>query len=297
MLRHTKTAQASNLLAYLLWASAAIFFHQLTHIALFDLLSLRIVLATLMCLVLVTLMGQQSALLALLRARLKLIALSAMLIASNWLLVISSISSEQLNSASLGYYLAPVLTLLLLKLVNREGLQLKEYVCLSLCLCGVLLFIKMQAYAALPWQGLVIALTFALYVVLRRYLREPAVVVLAAEHVCAALPALLYLAWSHYTASGSGLSHQLQQGDIVKLCILGVVTTLPLLFYNFSVKHLSSAFVSLSQYLNPTLMLLIAVLLFKEVVMAGQWLGLAFIWGGIAVYFVLAQRAQAQHAI
>lgn len=126
----------------------------------------------------------------------------------------------------------------------------------------------------LPWAGLAIALTFAGYSALKKKLGLPPLAGLSLETLLAAVPAAVYLAWLVPTGGDTlGLS---EYGVLVAI---GAVTTLPMLFYVMSLRYLPLTTVSQLQYLNPSLMFILAVVLFKEPLSPLKMAGFGLIWG------------------
>ncbi|MET1079298.1 MAG: EamA family transporter RarD [Pseudomonas sp.] len=272
-------ALALNISAYLLWASATLLFKYLGHLPVWQVFAQRVVWSLLFCGLLLLLYRGRAAfseLYQLLRvpAHWLWLPLSSLLIASNWLLVIWAVDVGRLQEASLGYYLAPLFSLLLGKQLFQEPWRAGEPLSIGLCLLGAGLIALAGGLQQLPWAGLAIALTFAGYSALKKKLGLPPLAGLSLETLLAALPAAVYLASLDPTASDA-----LGLPEYGVLVAIGAVTTLPMLFYVMSLRHLPLTTVSQLQYLNPSLMFILAVVLFKEPLSPLKMAGFGLIWG------------------
>jgi len=272
-----RTALLLNISAFLLWASATLLFKQLQHLPVWELFAQRILWSLAWCLLFLAGTGALGELRLLFRARrsLGILLLSTLLIASNWFLVIWAVGAGQLLDASLGYYLAPIFSVLLGKLLFQEASRRGEWWCLGLCLLGVLLIACASGQPNFPWVGLSIALSFALYSALKKRVRIAPLAGLTVETALAALPAALILLGGSLRQAAA-LPYSATDGLL--LVAIGLLTTLPMLFYIQSVKHLSMTAIGYLQYLNPSLMFLLAVFAFAEPLNRLKLLGFGLIW-------------------
>ncbi len=278
--RPNSHALALNVSAYLLWASAALLFKQLEHLPAWLVLAQRILWSLLFCGLILLLYRGRAALAELASLvhtprQLAWLPLSSLLIASNWLMVIWAVGAGRLQDASLGYYLAPALSLLLAKRLFHEPWRTGEPLCLGLCVLGAGLVALAGGLQQVPWIGLLIALTFALYSALKKAVSMPPLAGLSLETAVAAIPAALYLLIQREQSAA------LSSSDLQWLVAIGLVTTLPMLFYVISLRHLPLTIVGNLQYLNPSLMFLLAVLVFQENLNALKLAGFSLIWAAL----------------
>jgi chloramphenicol-sensitive protein RarD len=212
--------------------------------------------------------------------RLWLFALSALLLSVNWLLYVYAIQSGQVVEASLGYFINPIVNVLLGVLVLHERLNKAQWVAVALAAVGVLWLTLLNG--RLPWIALVLALSFGLYGLIRKTASLGALEGLALETLLLAPVAVPLLAW--WTLRGSGA---MAQGDLALnawLLIGGPLTALPLLLFAAGARRLSLATVGVVQYISPTIQLALGVWVFHEPFDRERLLGFGFIWAALALY-------------
>ncbi|WDD98810.1 EamA family transporter [Thalassomonas actiniarum] len=289
---NSSQALVANICAFFLWSAATLIFNALSGIDNLQVLALRILFAMLFCTGLLAFIPQvRRSLVQLKGLEWRLLLLSSILIASNWYLVIFAISLNQLSSASLGYFLAPILSVALLKWRQKEKVSAVEFIAICLCLLGAVVVIQARYLHSLPWIGITIAATFAWYSVLKKTRPIAPLVTLTVETGFAAIPALLFIVLGLLGLGDSGLgisghSYDFTAGQWGLMLLLGAVTTLPILLYIGSVVFLSATTIGLLQYLNPTLMLLVAIGIFGEKVSDSVLGGFLILWSGILVYAI-----------
>ena len=207
-----------------------------------------------------------------------MLSLSTMLIAANWLLFIYAITSGQVLQASLGYFINPLVHVLLGILFLRERLRPRQMLSIGLALVGVMLLTAIVG--KVPWLALGLALTFSLYALMRKLMPVGGLMSLTVETLVMAPVALAYLGYlgvaTNHNAVGLGMLGLLALG--------GPVTTVPLLFFGAAARRLRLSTMGILQYLSPTLQFLLAVLVFREPISSAQLLSFAFIWTAIAIY-------------
>lgn len=275
--------------AYLLWASATLLFKRLDHLPLGQVFAHRVLWSLVFCFVILAATGRMTELGGALRSRRQLMLLvpTSLLIASNWLLVIWAVGTGNLLDASLGYYLAPLCSVLLAKGWLRESWRPNEPAYLGLSAVGVGLIFVAAGPDGVPWLGLVIAFTFALYSALKKIGDVPPLAGLTLETAIAAVPAALYVV-AGVLGGGDWLPAAVPERAL--LVAIGLVTTLPMLFYVVSVRFLSLTLVGYLQFLNPTLMFLFAVVLFNEPLDGIRLAGFALIWATVLHRFLVDWR-------
>jgi len=286
-----------NISAFLLWASATLVFKALDHLPVWDVFAYRVIGSLGWCALLLWLGGSLTETWQTLRSgqeRWQLL-ISSGLIACNWFLVIWAVAHNRLLDASLGYYLSPVLSVVLAHLLFGEPWGRREQLTSALCLCGVAMIVAGAQDLQVPWTGLVIAMTFALYSAVKKRCQTPALIGLGVETTLVALPAAALLLLSHWDASASIGP---RPSDWLWLVLLGLITTVPMWLYIASVKALSLTTVGFLQYLNPTLMFILAITLFGETFSGLKLAGFALIWCALAGLLLSnALRWQRTHAI
>jgi chloramphenicol-sensitive protein RarD len=267
--------------AYLIWGAFPLYFRALAAVTPLEVLAHRIAWSTLFMAVLVTALRRWPSVLAQLRApgALRTLAGSALLISCNWLVYIWAVQAGHVLDASLGYFINPLVSVLLGVVFLHEPLSRAQRLAVVLATIGVLALVVRAGHV--PWVALTLAGSFAFYGLLRKRRAVDAVAGLLAE-VALLLP--LALGWLGWLAL-RGESRYLHTPSVTLLLSLsGVVTAVPLLLFGIGVRRIRLATVGLLQYLNPSAQFAQAVLLFGEPFAAAQGIAFGFIWASLAVY-------------
>jgi chloramphenicol-sensitive protein RarD len=217
-------------------------------------------------------------------------ALSALLLMGNTLTYVYAVQTHQVVEASLGYFINPLVNVLLGVLVLRERLSPVKWVAVALAGVGVL-WLTWQL-GRLPWIALVLAGSFGLYGLVRKTSTLGAVEGLALETMLLAPLVLPLLAW--WTWSQPGVFLQGDAALIATLAMLGPLSALPLMWFAAAARRLPLATLGLVQYISPTLQLLLGVWLFNEPFSTSRFIGFAFIWAALALVSASALRQSLQ---
>ena len=209
-----------------------------------------------------------------------LLAISGGLIASNWLIYVWAVHHDRMVEASLGYYINPIVNVLLAMLFLRERLRRLQWLAIALATMGVAL--QVWSLGKVPWISLALAFSFGFYGLIRKQAPVAALPGLAIETWMLVPLALAWL-WLN-PSSGSMQSEFWGSAEMFWLAAAGPVTLLPLLCFNEAAKNLPYASLAFLQYITPTVLLLLAVLLFNEPFAAHSWIFFGFIWAALAVY-------------
>ena len=207
-------------------------------------------------------------------------ACSALLLTANWLVYVYAVGSGQVLEASLGYFINPLVSVLLGVGLLHERLRRVQWLAVALAAAGVV-WLTLHAGRP-PWVALMLAFSFGFYGLIRKTGRLGALEGLTLETLLLAplvLPALLWLT----LAPGGAMA----RGDWALngwLWMSGPITALPLLCFAAAARRLPLATLGLMQYLSPTLQFVLGVWIFHEPLQPAQLLGFVFIWGGLALY-------------
>lgn len=205
---------------------------------------------------------------------------SSVLISFNWGVYIWAVTHGRVVDASLGYFINPLVSILIGVLVLRERLNPTQWGAVGLAALGVL-WLTLR-HGEVPMVALALALSFALYGLIRKVAAVDAMPGLAIESLILLLPALAWLGWSQ--AQGTG---RFAQGDPVQDALLvfgGALTALPLIGFAYGARRIPYSLVGILQYISPTLQLLCGVLLLGEPFARDQAIGFACIWIALAIY-------------
>jgi chloramphenicol-sensitive protein RarD len=277
------------LLAYGSWGLFPLYWKSFGTVSPVEIVSHRVLWSLILLTVLTLVSGQGRETWRVLRdgKRLLLLALTATLLSINWGLFIYGVVSSQVVEASLGYFLNPLVSILLALLFLKERLNLIQTMAVLLAACGVVHF--GWFLGRLPWIALSLALTFGLYGLLRKTIAVSPLVGLLIETALMA-PAALALV-GILSSQGKAAF-----GSSMKLSLLffgaGVVTTLPLLWFNSAAKLLRLSTMGFLQYLAPTLQLLVGVIVFQEAFTTRQAISFALIWSAIGIYLLSLLRSR-----
>lgn len=276
-----------GVLAYLLWSVLSLYWKLLAGVSPYATFSYRIIwsVVTMLVYMLVTRQKRRfkQELLALYKDKKQLgrASLAAAMIALNWVTYIYAIAQGQATQASLGYYMMPLVSVLLALFVLRE--QLTRATGLAVLVAAIGVSVLVYVTGQLPYVTLILAFSFGFYGLLKKDTVLSSDVAMLFEAGLIAPIVLLYLivfnkeSLFDYSAT-----------ENVPLALSGVVTAVPLLLYAEALKRAPLNLVGFIQYMNPTLQLLIALFIFKESISHGQLYGLVFIWIAIII-FILEQ--------
>jgi chloramphenicol-sensitive protein RarD len=272
-----------------IWGLLPLYLTTLQAVPVLEILAHRVVSASLFAL-LILLLGRQWQRFVLTFQQPKtllVLTLSALLLGLNWLLYVWAIQERQLVESSLGYFIAPLLNVLLGALFLRERINLWQGRAVVLAAGGVC-FLTLSL-GTIPWLALALALAFSGYALLRKMVRVSPMTGLAVELLLLSLPAASYLIY----LAVKGQGHFIQSGVLpsLQLTLLGMLTAILLLLYTASARRLSLATLGLLQYLTPTLQFLLGVFLFHEPVTGPRLLGFCFIWLAWVVYCYPTSRS------
>ncbi len=277
-----------GLLAYVMWGFFPLYFRQLAHVPPLELLYHRAGWACVFVSILLTIRQQWNKVFVVLHnvRQMLWLTLAALLIGSNWLVFLWAIAEHQVVASSLGYFLTPLVNVLLALLVLKEKLNRLEWLAVGLALLAV--GNEIVASGQLPWISLVLAGTFGSYGLVRKRLPIDVISGLWLETILILPACALYALWCwQHDAQLPGIY------DLATLCWLigaGALTALPLLAFSAAAQRLDLSSIGMLMYINPTLQFVIAVLIFGEPLLFSRVVSFALIWLGLLVYSVSAWR-------
>ncbi|MES2055648.1 MAG: EamA family transporter RarD [Pseudomonadota bacterium] len=270
---------AFGIAAYAIWGLLPSFIKLLHPLPALDILAHRILWSLLLLTVLAVVLRHGPALYRIVRTPRLLLALSASasLIGLNWLFYIIAVNSGHVAEASLGYFINPLVNVVLGVVILRERLGRIETVAVSLAGAAVAFLAIWQG--GLPYIPLILAFTFAFYGLIRKMTPVDALDGLLVETSILAPAALAWLMLAGTTLTTGGPGWPL-------LAASGVVTALPLLLFAAAAKRIRYSDLGLLQYLSPTLQLTLAVFVYGEKLHAAQIAAFVLIWIALAIYAV-----------
>ena len=280
-----------GLLAYVIWGCFPIYFRQLADISPMDILSNRTAWAFVFVTALLTLRRRWDKVTSMFRSPRHLVRLSiaALLLGSNWLGFLWALNQHQVVAASLGYFLTPLVNVLLALLVLKEKLNRKEWLAIALAAAAV--FNELFTLGTLPWISLFLAGTFGLYGLLRKQVPVDAISGLWLETLAMLPICLIYAAWQaehghHVFGHFSGLTAGNDLGAMVPALLIGsgIMTAVPLMAFAAATQRLDLATVGMLMYINPTMQFLTAIFIFDEPLQPARLVSFALIWLGLLIF-------------
>lgn len=263
-----------GVMAYLIWGVIPVYFMAVAFACAPEVLAHRIVWSVFLLTGLLFFMGQLRSVVSL-PARLILgLALSSVLLASNWLVYVWALFNERMIETSLGYYINPLVTVLLGVAVLAERPSRWQWVALAIAALGVGHELLVQD--RIPWIALGLAFSFGLYGLLRKQLGVASLPGLAVEVLWLMPAAVVYLALNYFAGGKLIVSHTFGQWSL--LAMGGLVTILPLLAFSAATLRIPLTILGFLQYLAPSIALMIAIGIYDEHMRPGQWLTFSCIW-------------------
>ncbi len=269
------------------WGLSAIYYKLIAHVPPLEVLAHRTVWSFVFFVAVLLAQGRIVALAGAVRqARsLAIVAVAALMISLNWFVFISSVQIGRAVEASLGYYIFPLVSVLLGAVVFRERLDRAQQAAVALAALAVV--VLTAGIGVAPWISLVIAVSFGLYGVIKKSLATGPVVSVTAE-VLILSPIALVVLWRVH-AAGQG-AFGTNWVDSALLAGSGLLTATPLILFSYATRRISLSSVGLVQYLNPTLQFLVATLILNEAFSLWHAIAFAMIWTALAVYSAAAWR-------
>jgi chloramphenicol-sensitive protein RarD len=242
----------------------------------------RVIWSFFLLMTLIVLQRRWGEFLAVLKKRRMLLTLfaTAVVISGNWLLYIWAVNNNYLLQASLGYYINPLVNVLLGMIFLRERLRKMQIVAVLLATAGVL-YLTIY-YGEFPWIALTLALTFGVYGLVRKMAPVGPLVGLAVETMLLFVPAVMCL----YYLDSRGMRFIFRVSFKLDLLLIGCapLTAVPLLFFTLGAKRLYLSTVGLMQYIAPSCMFLLAVFVYDEPFSKTQVLTFITIWTALVLY-------------
>ncbi len=274
---------AATVGGFVVWGLFPLYWRLLHHVPALQIIAHRVVWSAVLVvgwLVLRDGLGWLRAIAAQPRA-LSTLALTCLLISFNWGLYIWAVNNGHVVEASLGYFINPLINVLLGVVVLRERLNRLQWLAVATAAAGVA-WLTWQAGHA-PWIAIGLAISFGAYGLLRKMVQVDAVAGLGLESLYLLLPALAMVAWGE-AGHGGQFGGGWGLGTDLLLILAGAVTAVPLVGFAYGVRRVPLSLVGLLQYISPTLQLLLGVLVFGEAFGQERVVGFALIWTALAVF-------------
>jgi chloramphenicol-sensitive protein RarD len=272
------------LAAYLLWGAFPLYFMLVKFVPTPEMLAHRVLWSLAFVAILLTFAQRWAWLPKLVRQprTLRIFALSAALLSINWGLYFYAVSHGRIVDASLGYFINPLVSVLLGSIVLHERLRAPQWVAVAFAAAGVCWLTWLAG--DLPWIGLAIAATFAIYGLLRKTAPLPSMEGLALETLMLTPMALGYVVWLSDTGDSTFASSDSPWSTLALLALSGPVTSMPLLLFAAAARRIQLSTLGVIQYIAPSMQFLLAVFLFHEPFDGHKAAGYVAIWTGLAIF-------------
>jgi len=272
---------AATTAAFTIWGLFPIYLYGLRAVPALQVIAHRVTWSCLFLLAWMGLRGELGRLTAALErpALIGRLTLTACLISCNWLVYVWSVTHNHVVDSSLGYYINPLMNVVLGVFVLRERLNRAQWLAVALAAIAVAYLTVLAGRA--PWIALALAITFSLYGLLRKVTSVDALPGLATETLLLMPLAAAYLGWCELTGSGA-----LTRAPVTVAALLigsGLATAIPLFLFAYGARTLPYSTVGLLQYIGPSLQLLCGVLLFHESFGAARAAGFVLIWSALLI--------------
>jgi len=269
---------------FLLWGLFPLYFKLLQDVSSFDIVLQRIFWSLLFLIVVLSWKRQWAWLGEVVRKPRVLLGflVSALLLSGNWVLYVWAVNSDRIVDASLGYFMSPLVSVLLGYVILKEKLRPLQWLAVFMALGAVLWLTWING--ALPWIGLTIAATFGIYGLLRKIAHLGALEGLALETILLAPLVLTILAVTVLNGDNGFL--QASPTSQILLVLSGPVTAIPLLMFARAARRIPLSLLGLLQYISPTMQLLTGVFIYDEPFDGPRLTGFVVIWSALAVYSV-----------
>ncbi len=280
---------AAGLSAYLLWGCFPLYFPLLEPAGGVEIVAHRVVWSLLFVALLLTALRRWPLVRAAVTDRRTLLVLAgaSVLIAANWLVFVYGVNSGHVVETSLGYFINPLVSVLLGVVVFSERLRPLQWTAVGLATVAVV--VLTVDHGRPPWIALTLAATFGAYGLLKKLVRVEAAPGLFVETLVTVVPALVVLGVLHGTGRGTAGSEG--TGHLLLLMASGVATAVPLLLFAAAARRIPLSTVGLLQYVTPLMQLALGVFVFHEPMPPARLAGFAIVWAALAVFTVDSLRS------
>lgn len=269
--------------AYALWGFFPIYWKFLHNISAVQLIGHRIAWSFLLLLAVILISGQWAAFRVTFNAHnLRIYLIASLLIGVNWLMYVWAVNAGHIVETSLGYFINPLISVLLGLIILREKLRRAQWVPIVIAFIGVAYLTI--TFGRLPWIALGLAFSFGFYGLVKKLAPLSSLFGLSLETGILFIPALIYLG----LAEANGTGAFLHTGVVSDLLMIGagLVTTVPLLMFASAAKQIPLTMIGVLQYLAPTIQFLLGIFVYKEEFDHTQLIGFSIVWLALVIFWV-----------
>lgn len=269
---------------YVLWGLLPIFWKLLANVDSVYVLAQRVLFSCIFCLAIILLKKNGSSVKNILKSKTerRRYFVCGILVSINWGVYILTIAMGKILEASLAYYMNPLFSVVIGALIFKEKLSAFQWVSVGLAFVGVM--ISVIAYGNVPYLAIIIGLSFALYGAMKKTIKAESEVSICMETMSVLPLALVFIAYAQ--VSGYTDFSSLSTTEMLLLIASGPVTSIPLMLFAKGIKEMSITTSGILMYVNPTLQLLVGVLIYNEAFTKMNAITFAFVWAAV-ILFVL----------
>jgi chloramphenicol-sensitive protein RarD len=286
----SQAAIAQSLSVYFIWGALTLYWKELHGFDPFELIGWRITSSVLVLVAVMLATGRLVPLLRSLRSPQLLIriALASVLLTINWATYVWAVVNDHVIETALGYFIAPILTIVVGVFVLHEKLRSIQRVAVSFAVGGIV--VLTVAYGRVPWIALIIATSWTFYAYLKKKVPLQPLESLTAEVIVLAIPAFIYLCttWSNVDS----VPNTANSVEWVFVAFTGVITAVPLLMFASASQRTPLTILGPMQYIVPTMNFLIGWLMFDELLTSSKVAGFSLIWVCLALVLTDLFRTQ-----
>ena len=266
--------------AYVIWGLLPIYWRWLERASSYEILGHRAVWSLVFCLLFLAFQKQLISTFKLFKdiRTLSLLALTSLLLSVNWGIYIWAVSEDRVVEAALGYYITPLVAVSFGVFVLKE--KLRNLQIISVFLAGLGVLILTVAYGHLPLVAISLAISWGSYSLIKKKLNAGALETLSIETIIAFIPSAFYLS---YLLENNKAEFGQDVGFSLALVTTGLMTVIPLLLFNAATNRLPLTITGLLQYITPSIMFIIGILVFHEPLQLVKLTGFIFIWIALAI--------------
>ncbi len=268
--------------AYLMWGFAPIYFKHLEFVPVYEILAHRVIWSTLVTAAIISFTGTWPKVLKVCKSpkSMMFLVVTTLLISTNWVVFIWAVNNGHMLDASLGYFINPLINVVLGLIFLNESLSRIKWIAVALALIGVL--IQVVQLGALPWISLALPFSFAFYALLRKKVKIEALVGLFIETLLVLPVALYFIVYAADTDTANMLTNSWSLNGW--LMFAGIVTALPLIFFGQAALRLKLSTLGFFQYTAPSLLFMFAVVFYGEELSLAKTVTFLFIWSGVILF-------------
>ncbi len=272
----------SALFAYIIWGSLVFYWKPLSNVPALDTVAHRIFWSLVTLLPITLFMHSWSEIRTALKDKKTMLSIliAASVLSVNWLLYIWAVTHERVVEASLGYFINPLVSVLIGRIFLGEKMTRLQIFAISIAFLGV--GYGVWVYGQIPFIGLCLAFTFAIYGYCCKTVNIGGISGLFLETLCLAPIAFGFIVWQELNSTNSFFDYDFNTQLL--LMGTGIITTTPLLLFAFASHNISLASLGLLQYIAPTIKLLAGVFVFGEAISDSSRVTLIFVWTALAIY-------------